>query len=129
MCRAVCCEGCITEHNQEVSHSVCAERNFRTGSTVQDNRFYQILKLITVILRLYIDQIKFRPLIISVISFIFNSILSFSIFTHNPAALYALSNINVIFLLHNHTHNNLCFHLTPISSNFPPTLHIYSSVH
>ena len=77
-------------------HTVCVQSTYcRTASTVQDNnRFYQILQLITVILRLYIDQIKFRPLIISAISFILYSILSFSIFTHNPASLYALSNIN-----------------------------------
>jgi hypothetical protein len=33
---AVCCEGCIIEHNQAVPHSVCAERSFSTTSTGQD---------------------------------------------------------------------------------------------
>ena len=33
---AVCCEGCITEHKQAVSHSVCAEGSLRARSTDQD---------------------------------------------------------------------------------------------
>jgi hypothetical protein len=78
----VCCECCITEHEQAVPHSVCAEPSFRTRSTGKD-----ILRIDTCIvaencdLKFINEQIKFSPLVISSISLLSNLILSLRIFT------------------------------------------------
>ena len=92
---AVCCESCITEIKQAV-HAVYVQ----SGLLELDQLvkmfivFYQIWCVTEVILWLCIDQIKFRPLVISAISLMSISILSLSIFKRNSAALYALSNIS-----------------------------------
>ena len=67
----------------------------------------QISWLKTLILRLYSDHVE--SAINKHVSLISILILSLSIFTSNPAALYTVSNIS---LLYNHTYSSLFFQLT-----------------
>jgi len=115
----VCGEGCINEHKQAVPNSVVFQ-NYVIDQLVKIFIVScRISWMIIVIERICNDQIQFVLLLISVIYFIhFNIILS--IFTPNPAALYALSNISATYFFRTITHITNCFQLTPISSNFLP---------
>jgi len=69
--------------------------------------FCQISWLKNLILKLYSDHVE--SAIHKHVSLISILILSLSIFTRNPAALYTVSNIS---LLYNHTYSSLFFQLT-----------------
>ena len=57
--------------------------------------------------KIYIDQIKFSQLVIRTISLMPISILSFSIFTSHPAALYPLSNKSATYFFCTVTHKTV----------------------
>ena len=94
-----------TKYKQAVPHSVCAERSVRIDQLCKIFvGVYKILRLVSLILSLYIDQIKYIPLVTRAISLIPMSMLYLIISTRNPAAPYAVSNISVTYFFCKITH-------------------------